>query len=316
MLSKNNQVENTAVESRTAVRRKLLGSLVAGSGALVLAACGGGGSDSSGADAVANRGSRGRNNSSSSSAASSTSAASSASTTTATTDTGSTTVGAAIQQMQMPHEALPNGVPTSYDWAAAPVVWQAAPPAGFTAMTGWGQIQFASGAGTTAAADTVQLRNFITYALNSSGQLTVVQNQGTIAGSLMLPTFANNTSFPTQMTNAGGVTTVTLNPNESFQFWPTNRSPLPAGTQALVVTCEAKISPPAGATDPNINKSYILSLGADWWQSMTAQWNSSYSTNAGVGNGRFVYLTTDWQGITFTSIQNASAALSATSFNY
>jgi len=307
----NNQVENTVVDARVAIRRKLLGSLIAGGGALVLAACGGGGSgNSSDAAAVANRSRRGLGGASSASAASSASSAA-----TSTAGTLQSTIGEAVSQMQLPHMAHPNGVPLDYDWAAAPVVWQSTPPAGFTAMTGWGEIQFAAGAGTTAAADTVQLQNYNTYLLDSSGKLTLVQNQGSIDGAQNLPTFAGNTAFPTQISNSGGITTVILEPTEAFQFFPPNRVVVPAGTQAVITTVQAKISAPGGATDPNINKSYILALGADWWKSMTAQWSSTTINNYGVGTGRFVYLTTEWQSFTFTSIQNPSAALAATTFN-
>jgi hypothetical protein len=302
-------VENAVENSRIAMRRKLLTSLVAGGGALVLAACGGGGGDSSSAEAVANRGRNGRGTSSTSTTSSSSTTASSASS--GSTTSLQTTVGNAAAQMLLPHEANPNGVPLDYDWAAAPVIWQSTPPSGYTAMTGWGEIQFAAGTGTTAAADTAQLQNFNTYLVSSSGQVTLVQDQGSIDGMQNLPTFANNTAFPTTMSNSGGVTTVLLEPTEAFQFYPPNRTTIPSGTVGVVVTVEARISPPSGATDPNINKSYILALGADWWQSMTAQWPN----NTGVGNGRFVYLTTEWQTFTFTSIKNPSTALAATVIN-
>ncbi|SED08580.1 hypothetical protein SAMN02787142_2521 [Burkholderia sp. WP9] len=308
MLLNNKQVINTAVAPRIAMRRKFLTSLVAGGGALVLAACGGGGSDSSNPDAVANRWRKSSGGASSTSPTSSASAPAAASSSTAATGTLQSTVGEAAAQMLMAHEANPNGVPLSYDWAAAPVIWQPTPPSDFTAMTSWGEIQFAAGPGTTATADTAQLRNFKTYVLNSSGQLTLVQNEGSIGGALNLPTFAGNTDFPSQISNSSGVTTLGLDPTKAFQFVPPNRVPIPAGTQGVVVTVEARISSPAGATDPNINTSFILSLGADWWQSMTAQWPN----NTGVGQGRFVFLTTEWQTFTFTSIQKPSAALAAT----
>ena len=311
MFANNNQIENTVVDTRNAVRRKLLGSLIAGGGALVLAACGGGGSgsDSSDVAAVANRSRRGLGGASSASAASAPAAASSTATSTGPLQS---TIGEAIAQMQLPHMANPNGVPLSYEWAAGPVVAEPTPPSNFTAMTGWGEIQFAAGAGTTAAADTAQLRNFMVYVLDSSGQLTLVQDQGSLDGAQYLPTFANNTTFPTQMTNSAGVTTVTLDPTKAFQFYP-DRAAIPPGTQGVVVTVEAKISAPVGVTDPNINSSYILALGADWWQSMTAVWDD-LTTNYLVGNGRFVFLTTSWQSFTFTSIQGTSAAVAATTF--
>ena len=317
MFPNNSQVENTVVDTRLAVRRKLLTSLVAGSGALVLAACNRGGSDSSDPAAVANRSRSPRSRASSSNAANSASPASSAGTsasssTTTTAGALQSTIGDAAQQMQMPHEAKPNGVPDGYAWAEAPIVRQPTPPSNFTAMTGWGEIQCAVGSATTATAATAQLRNFRTYVLGSSGQLTLVQDQGSLDGAQYLPTFADNTTFPTQMTNSGGVTTVALNPTRAFHFYP-DRAAIPPGTQGVVVTVEAKISAPVGVADPNINSSYILALGADWWQSMTAEWDY-FKTNYLVGSGRFVFLTTSWQGFTFTSIKNASASVLATPF--
>ncbi|SAK66630.1 Pectate lyase superfamily protein [Caballeronia temeraria] len=84
MLSNNTQADtqadNTVVDSRIATRRKLLTSLIAGSGAFVLAACGGGG-DNSVADSVADRW-RKRNTGSGASPATPASSASSASATT------------------------------------------------------------------------------------------------------------------------------------------------------------------------------------------------------------------------------------------
>jgi hypothetical protein len=72
------QADNTVVGTRIATRRKLLTSLIAGSGAFVLAACGGGG-DGATPDSVADRWRR-RNNGGASTA---TPASSASSTTTA-----------------------------------------------------------------------------------------------------------------------------------------------------------------------------------------------------------------------------------------
>ncbi|WP_250517519.1 hypothetical protein [Caballeronia sp. INDeC2] len=69
------QADNTVVDTRIATRRKLLTSLIAGSGAFVLAACGGGG-DGGAADSVADRWRR-KNNGGASSATPASSASSS-----------------------------------------------------------------------------------------------------------------------------------------------------------------------------------------------------------------------------------------------
>jgi parallel beta-helix repeat protein len=91
MIKNNSAATLPVTDTQLAVRRKFLTSLLAGSGALVLAACGGG-SDPSDLDAVANRSWR-RRGASSSSGASSTSAASTPAATTAAASTPASTNG-------------------------------------------------------------------------------------------------------------------------------------------------------------------------------------------------------------------------------
>lgn len=302
MLPNQNQAENTVVDTRIAVRRKLLASLIAGGGALVLAACGGGSSDSSQPDAVANRSRRGGTAANPS--------------TDNTADTLQSTIGDAAQQMQMPHEARPWGVAVSpqFPWADAPIVYNPTPPAGMTAMIGFGDVHFAEGAPTPVGGDTIQLRNFKTYILTSSNQLVLVQNPDTITGAQYYPDYRDDTHFQAQMSNSGGVTSVVLDPAMTFHFFPADRIQIdPANVKGVVVAVEAKVSSPAGTTDPNINNLYLMGMGADWWTTVNAQWDNQ-TTNPGVGDGRYVFLTTSWQAYTFTSIKAPSASVAAMSF--
>jgi hypothetical protein len=305
------------IDSRTAMRRKLLGSLIAGGGSLLLAACGGG-SESTDPTAVANRFRIKHGNAGSAASAPSATNAAASSTATSTPTVGQTTIGAAAQQMKMPHEARPYGIAHSaqFPWADAPMVYNATPPAGMNAMIGFGDIHLASGAPTPLAGDTAQIRNFKTYLLMASGELQLVQNPTTLTGAQYYPDYSNDTNFPAQMTNSNGVTSVVLAPDRTFHFFPESRVQIDApNVKGVVVTMEAKVSSPTGSTDPNINKTYLMGVGADWWTNVNAQWDNQ-TTNPGVGDGRYVFMTTDWQGFSFTSILNPSATVASIAVAY
>jgi len=213
------------------------------------------------------------------------------------------TIGDAVRQMQQPHQADPNGVPPSYSWAAQPVI-QAGnrPPANFKAITGWGQVFLASD--TSPIKRTISLRNFKTYVLNNANQLVPVQSATSLDGSQFNTDYANNANTPASISNtASGLTTVPTDPTKSFQFWPSEGKAAfdPSTLKGIIVAVEAKIDAPAGTTDPLINNNYVLSVGADYWLATNSVWDN-YRSSAGVGTGRFTFLTTSWQCYTMTTI--------------
>jgi hypothetical protein len=44
-----------------------------------------------------------------------------------------------------------------------------------------------------------------------------------------------------------------------------------------------------------------MSVGGDWWQSLTAQWDN-WKTNWDIGIGRFRYITSDWKSFNMNSV--------------
>jgi hypothetical protein len=63
-----------------------------------------------------------------------------------------------IYDMTAPHEGIPHGVPTSYNWASKPRVGWGNNPQGFQAMTAWGQL-YEAVTGNPATSTRVQIRN-------------------------------------------------------------------------------------------------------------------------------------------------------------
>lgn len=216
------------------------------------------------------------------------------------------TLGYARTQQPLNHQAVPLGVPQGYSWQAHGNVQAGSnPPSGYSAMTAWGQVFQVSGSASIPL--TLSLRHYKTYVLTTSNQLIQVQNQGTIAGAQFLPDYSGNSNTSANIVNSNGVMTVTVLPDKAFQFWPSGRvsiSPYinPNTIKAWVVAVEAKVSLPSGTTDPGINTNYLLSVGADYWQTTSAP----YPNNAGIGQGRMTYLTTDWTCKVFSNVTDSS----------
>jgi hypothetical protein len=201
-------------------------------------------------------------------------------------------VGTAVQQMQMAHEATPDGVPLSYDWQARPVI-QAGnrPPGGFHAITGWGQI-FLSSKATPVTLD-VSLRNFRTYRLSRSGDLQLIQSTNTLDGAQFNPDYRGNVNIAAQIgADANGYTTVVTNPRAAFHFWPSaGKVKFDSQNMAgILVAVEARINLKDGQAAADVDNKYVLSVGADYWAAVDSTWNN-YRSNAGIAIGRFQFLT-------------------------
>ena len=76
-------------------------------------------------------------------------------------------------------EAFPAGVPDSYSWYKGWIPGgQMTPPAGFTAVEGWGQVYTEEGAPAASPSADVEVANAVTYVhIKETGQWVLVQDQ-------------------------------------------------------------------------------------------------------------------------------------------
>lgn len=203
------------------------------------------------------------------------------------------TLGTARAQQSLNHVATPLGVPTGYSWQQHGNSQSGANvPAGYTAMTGWGQVFQAAGSPNNTPQ--LLLRNYKVYVLTKSNQLIALQQPTVIQGAQFLPDYSGNSSTPANIVNNAGIMSVNLQPDKAFQFWPNGRvdiSQYIGNIKGWVCAIEAQLA--AGSSNTN----YILGLGADYWQSLTAP----YPNNQGIGQGQMRYLTTTWTPYVFTS---------------
>jgi hypothetical protein len=206
-----------------------------------------------------------------------------------------------IDDMTLPPDARPHGVPDNYDWSsgAATQPGQFGSSAGMYAATTWGQL-YIPREGNPASNTRAQIRNEAMYALsNADGKWHQVQYSESVQGAAFVEDFANNASKASDArTEPTGGISVTAGGGYNFHFWPygARASIDPNDLKALYATVQARliVDDPGKPDDRNIAK-YILQLGGDYWKDQNVGWSADWSNNHGIGAGRFKWVTSTWQ---------------------
>lgn len=203
------------------------------------------------------------------------------------------------------HEALPSGVPSSYDWFARPRkgTWNTVPE-GFSALTGWGQAFWTQGTG---AADAyLLLRNHMTLLCHGASRRWTLLQASRTEGAEFRPDYAGNVAK--SAFNPGpieaGADAVGFAATSAYHFWPkAGRGKLPyAELCGMLVLVQARAEPvvPDGYAVPSL----LLGLGADYWQNQTAAWDN-YRTNRDVAIGRLRLVTVTWNWFGLSTASDA-----------
>jgi hypothetical protein len=193
------------------------------------------------------------------------------------------------------HEAVPLGVPRGYDWASRARVGAGNDPGPFTAITGWGQVFWAEGAG--ANGSLVQIRNFQVLLCHGPQREWTLLQRGDIEGRQFGADFRNNANQPAALFHRqAGVAAIAFAPGSSFHFWPRHgRASLPdRDLCGVVVLLQARAaSPSADSGAAPAPGTYLIGLGADYWIDQTVGWDS-YKTNKDIAIGRLKLLGPEW----------------------
>jgi hypothetical protein len=204
--------------------------------------------------------------------------------------------------MTTPHEARPHGVPSSYDWAQGPRPRSAAPPAGFTAFTAWGQLYRCAGTAFDPDA-TVELRDLETWEL-ASGRWTRVQHASVLGGAAFAEDYVGPTAAARVVARGPKGTRVRMRVGRNFHFWPAAgrvRFDARKVSDVAVVVRARRVDRRAG------RGCLVLSVGADYWRSLTAPAaGSGNAVDAGIG--RFKRVGASWRAFSMTTASAATLA--------
>jgi hypothetical protein len=211
-----------------------------------------------------------------------------------------------INDMTLPHEDKAAGVPESYDWASGPRIGRGNEPGDFKAFIAWGQV-YEAASGNPAKNTRVELKNIKAYILSKAdGKWHLLQSSTDVEGAAYREDFVNDESKTLELrTEPDGSISVTAGDGYNFHFWTSSgRSTIdPDDVAGVFTTVQARlIVDDPTLPDDRATAKYLLSMGGDYWLSLSAQWKSDWSANGDAAIGRFKYVTSEWQAFNMTTL--------------
>jgi hypothetical protein len=210
-----------------------------------------------------------------------------------------------LSDMTQPHEGRPHGVPLSYDWALRPRLGLGNDPGQFRAMTAWGQV-YADAEGSPARNTRIHLRNIQAWYLGKrDGRWHLWQFSQVVDGAAYREDFVDDLNKPADVRHEkdGGLS-VRLEEGYNYHFWPAGGRAVidPLDIAGVFTTVQARLLvDDPDKPDDRPQARYLLSMGADYWLDLSAQWDQ-WKTNGDIAIGRFRYLTGDWQAFNMTTL--------------
>jgi hypothetical protein len=220
----------------------------------------------------------------------------------------SNSIETVVDDMKLCHEAIPHGVPTTFNWQQCPR--KGGDPANMRAIIPWGQV-YETVAGNPATNTRVQLRDLKVYYLSKKRKRWLYVTGATlVAGAAYREDFAGDASIsPDIRTEPDGTVSVKAGGGYNFHFWPsTGRSTISASDiVGVFATCQARLilHDPA-QPDDRASAQYILSVGADYWKNLTTGWCADWTCNYDAGIGRFRFVQNDWQAFNMHSLSESA----------
>jgi Ca2+-binding RTX toxin-like protein len=217
-----------------------------------------------------------------------------------------------ISDMTLAGEGKPHGVPDYYGWSIKPRIYKGNDPGDFQAMIAWGQVYEEAG-GNPATNSRVQLQNIQTFILSkSTGQWVKIQDSQAVDGAAFRENYVGNVNRPANgIKLPDGSIAVTAGQGFNYHFWPASGKIEidPNDIAGIVTSVEARlvVADPSQPDDRN-SANYVLNMGGDYWRNTSVPWNGLDVNNSEIGQGRFKYVTSEWQTFSMSTL-NANLLL-------
>ena len=209
-----------------------------------------------------------------------------------------------INDMKLPHEGHPHGVPLFWDWTLQPRLGRGNNPGPFTAMTAWGQV-YEDANGSPSKNTRIQIRDIRAYMLSyKDGKWHLLQKAQLVEGAAFREDFSDNyTKNADIRTENDGSISVKVGDGYNYHFWPSGRALInPNDIAGIFTTVQARlIIDDPDKPDDRLQARYLLDMGGDYWLNLDTKWDN-FKTNRDIGIGRFRYVTTDWKAFNMHSL--------------
>ncbi|MCE1229099.1 MAG: hypothetical protein LWX11_06400 [Firmicutes bacterium] len=222
------------------------------------------------------------------------------------------TLEAVANDIVLPHEGRPHGVPSSFSWALNPTISAGNNPGNFTAMIAWGSM-YEDANGNPATNTRVQLRDIKAYMLSKGdGQWRLLQSSVGMVGAAYHEDFAGNEAKAADLRHeSDGSISVTAGGGYNFHFYPSARATIdPNDIAGIFTTVKARlIVGNPSLPDDRATARYLVNMGGDYWVNQTALWTNDGSTVKGIALARFKYVKTGWRSFNMTTLTEAQLRL-------
>jgi hypothetical protein len=212
--------------------------------------------------------------------------------------------GQILNDMTGLNEALPQGVPSNWNFAIGPVLTMGNNAQGWSAIEAWG-VMYVPVQGNPATNTRLNIRDMQTYFLSkSTNKWLLLQNTSKPDGANYLEDFSGDSNVPADVrTELDGSVSAKPGSGYVFHFYPSDRASInPNDIGGIVVTIEARLiaDNPSQTDDSSIAK-VLVGAGADYYPELTGSWPGNATFNPGVGNGKLKYAQTQWRSFSMTT---------------
>lgn len=214
-----------------------------------------------------------------------------------------------IYDMQPPHEGIPRGVPSSYDWVLGPRLGKGNNPGNFQAAIAWGQLYEAS-EGNPASNTRVQFKDIKMYMLSKrNGRWRLLQNSRQVHGAAYREDFIEDINRPADIRlEQDGTISVKAGGGYNFHFWPQSGrvAIAPSDVGGIFTTVQARLIVDDPAKPLDLDRArYLLSMGGDYWLNLTTFKDRSRPTAGDIAIGKFKYVTAEWKSFNMITLSPA-----------
>lgn len=206
-----------------------------------------------------------------------------------------------IDDMTLPHEGIPHGVPKTWDWASRPRVNMGNNPGNIMArLLAWGQL-YEDATGNPATNSQVQIRDIKAYMLSKrDNRWYLLQDLQLIEGGAAFPENFVGDSKPADIRYENdGSLSVTAGGAYNFHFWTPRAVIDPTDIGGIFTTVRARlvVNNPSLPDDRNQAR-YLLDMGGDYYLADGTKLDD-------IGIGRFKYVKPEWQSFNMSTLSES-----------
>ena len=215
-----------------------------------------------------------------------------------------------INDMFLPHAGTPAGLPDYFGWKHGPVVVQGKNiPEGWNVGLAWGQVyadQDLPNPDKEFPLVRVHIKDLHFYIYQKDGTWKLVNSSENPDGAAYVEDFQDDINKPADIRNEeGGGISVQAGSGFNFHYWTGKKRIDGNNIAGVFVVCKARL---IGTENYKTPSKYLVNVGGDYWRALGLTYVPEWWTVClGIANGRFKYVTPEWQYFTMHTFSKEEA---------